>query len=198
MDGLAAAHVGLLLAKEREERKLAGAYKTIILATEGSLRPEETEETPERAARAWRELTCGYDVDIEALFKTFPKDGRDEMIAVAGIPFVSLCEHHLLPFTGSASVAYLPSEREVGLSKIPRLVEAYARRLQQQERLTMQIADALQRYLDPIGVAVILTAEHSCMKLRGVRSGGEMRTSVMLGAMRENPETRAEALALLA
>lgn len=198
MDGLAAAHVGLLLAKEREQRKLAGAYKTIILATEGVLRPEETEETPERAARAWRELTCGYSVDIEALFKTFPKDGRDEMIAVAGIPFVSLCEHHLLPFTGSASVAYLPSEREVGLSKIPRLVEAYARRLQQQERLTMQIADALQRYLDPIGVAVILTAEHSCMKLRGVRSAGEMRTSVMLGAMRENPETRAEALALLA
>lgn len=160
---------------------------------------EGTERTPERAASAMRELTSGYGVEIAGLFTTFEDDGYDEMILQRGIPFVSLCEHHLLPFTGKAHVGYLPQHgRVVGLSKIARLVDAFARRLQIQERMTVEIADALEEHLDPLGVIVVVEAEHSCMACRGVRKTGVVAvTSATRGAMREKPATRAEALALI-
>lgn len=175
---------------------LREAFTSILVFTEGGLREGETDETPERAAKAWAELTSGYAVDVDGLFKTFDADGYDEMIAVADIPFVSLCEHHMLPFTGHASVVYIPNERIVGLSKIPRLVHAYARRLQVQERLTSQVASAIEKNLDPLGLLVVVEGVHSCMCNRGARSTGTMRTSVAKGGMRINPATRAEAMAL--
>lgn len=159
---------------------------------------EGTRDTPRRAAAALLELTGGYNVDVESLFTTFDSSGYDEMIAVDPIPFASLCEHHILPFVGKAYVVYLPNGRVVGLSKIPRLVDAFARRLQIQERLTLQIADALERHVKPLGVMVLLEAEHACCTQRGIRSSGTMMsTSVTRGAMRTKPATRAEAEWLL-
>lgn len=198
MDALTAARIGLGLAEERGRGKLTSAYQTILEHTLGpAAKREGTIETPLRAAKAWQELTEGYDVDVAALFKVFDAEGYDEMVAVSGIPFASLCEHHMLPFIGTAHVVYLPTAKIVGLSKIPRVVNAFARRLQNQERLTAQIADALEEHLDPRGVLVMCEAEHSCMQLRGVKSHGVMRTSVTRGYMRDRPESRAEAFALI-
>lgn len=153
-------------------------------------------ETPRRVVKALKEMTSGYDKNIsEILGVTFDVD-CDEMVVVKDIPFSSLCEHHMLPFTGTATVGYIPGTRVVGLSKIARLVDAYAKRLQVQERLTEQIADAMENYLDPIGVGVIINAHHSCMSLRGVGKTGTMHTSALRGVMRTKPEARAEFLAL--
>lgn len=184
---------------ETVERLLAGCYEEILRATDGEnhARPGLV-ETPSRAARAWRELTSGYTEDVAGLLKTFDSDGYDEMVAVVGIPFASLCEHHLLPFTGKAHLVYIPSGRIVGLSKIPRLVDAFARRLQVQERLTVQIADAFEEHLQPAGLMVVIDAEHTCATLRGVRKAGMgMRTSAVRGALRAKPAARAEALNLI-
>lgn len=159
---------------------------------------EGVEATPGRAARALIEMTSGYDVDVAGLFTTFDRDGYDELIIVRDIPFVSLCEHHMLPFTGRAHVGYIASERIVGLSKLARLVNAYARRLQVQERLTVQIADALDEHLKPVGSIVVVEAEHSCMSCRGVRVHDTTAvTSSVRGALRDKPEARAEAMGLL-
>jgi GTP cyclohydrolase I len=142
---------------------LEDSYRVIIDSVEGEdVNREGLLETPERASRAWRELTSGYKVDVKALLKTFDSDGYDEMVVVADIPFASLCEHHLLPFTGKAHVVYIPLGRIIGLSKIPRLVDAFAQRLQVQERMTIQIADALEENLKPFGVMVVLEAVHTC------------------------------------
>lgn len=157
-------------------------------------------ETPVRAARAWGDLTSGYDVDVSALFKRFEGVGYDELVLVGGIPVYSLCEHHLLPFVGKAAVGYLPGARGeiVGLSKIVRVVDAYARRLQVQERLTQQIAQAFTDHLEPRGVIVVVRARHFCMELRGVKTPGAVTTtSVCTGSLREKPEARAEALHLI-
>ncbi len=159
---------------------------------------EVAENTPGRAARALIEMTSGYHVDIAELCTTFYADGYDEMIVVRGISFASLCEHHILPFVGHAHVAYLPNQQVLGLSKIPRIVQAFARRLQIQERMTVQIADALVEHVDPLGVMVKVEAEHSCACHRGVKAAGTvMRTSVTRGAMRDNEATRHEAITLL-
>lgn len=155
-------------------------------------------DTPGRVVRALSEMTSGRDVDVhELLGRTFG-DRCDEMVVVSGIDFTSLCEHHLLPFVGVAHVAYLPGDVVVGLSKVARLVDAFARRLQVQERMTTQIADALQRELAPRGVGVVVAAHHSCMGCRGVRKPrARMITSSMTGAMRDEPAARAEFLALI-
>ena len=183
---------------ERMARAVEGYASVVNLALRGGDWHEGLDETPHRAAKAMIEMTGGYDVDIASLFKTFPSEGYDEIVVVSGIPFVSLCEHHLLPFIGRASIAYLPGDRIVGLSKLARLVEAYARRLQVQERMTRQIADALDEHLTPKGTGVVVEAEHMCMACRGVRTHGVAAvTSSMRGVMRDNPETRAEVLALL-
>jgi GTP cyclohydrolase IA len=155
-------------------------------------------KTPARVAKALKELTSGYDQDIDAIFKgsLFDVD-YSEMVIVKDINFYSLCEHHMLPFFGSATVAYIPKAHVAGLSKIPRLVRVFASRLQVQERMTQQIAETLQKQLKPLGVGVILSARHLCMEMRGVQSQlSPTITSAMLGCFRRDPRTRAEFLKL--
>jgi GTP cyclohydrolase I len=155
--------------------------------------------TPGRVHRMYTELTAGYHVDPARLLNgaIFEVD-YSEMVVVKDIPFYSLCEHHMLPFFGAAAVAYIPRGRVVGLSKIPRIVETYARRLQVQERMTQQIADFLQDNLDPLGVGVVVEATHLCAVMRGVRKPGTvMTTSAVLGLFRSRDKTRAEFLAHL-
>ncbi|MEO7118404.1 MAG: GTP cyclohydrolase I FolE [Candidatus Limnocylindrales bacterium] len=156
--------------------------------------------TPGRVHRMYTELTAGYAVDIDKLIHgaIFDVD-YDAMVIVRDIDFYSLCEHHLLPFFGRASVAYIPEGRVIGLSKIPRIVEMFAQRLQLQERLTQQIADVLMDRLEPKGVAVVIEATHLCTAMRGVRKPRTvMTTSAVLGIFRENDKTRAEFFAHLA
>jgi GTP cyclohydrolase IA len=155
--------------------------------------------TPERVHRMYTELTAGYHVDPERLINGAIFDiAYSEMVVVKDIPFYSLCEHHLLPFFGVAAVAYIPRGRVIGLSKIPRVVEMYARRLQVQERLTQQVADFLQERLDPQGVGVVMEATHLCAVMRGVRKPGTvMTTSSVLGLFRSRDRTRAEFFAHL-
>ncbi len=156
--------------------------------------------TPERVHRMYTELTAGYMVDPERLLNdaVFEVD-YSEMVVVREIPFYSLCEHHLLPFFGHAAVAYIPEGRVIGLSKIPRIVEMYARRLQVQERMTQQIADFLMQRLQPRGVGVVVEASHLCAVMRGVRKPGTiMTTSHVLGLFRTADRTRAEFLSHLA
>lgn len=157
---------------------------------------EGLQDTPARYVKALAELTEGYDMDPAAILSTTFDVSYDEMIVVRDIEFMSLCEHHVLPFSGHVTVGYVPVDRVVGLSKIPRLIEAFSRRLQIQERMTHQIAHAMWTHLNPLGVGVVVTAQHSCMAMRGVRKRGEMVTSSMLGILRDNPEARAELLAL--
>jgi GTP cyclohydrolase IA len=156
-------------------------------------------ETPRRVAKALRELTCGYHVDVDRLINNALFDvPYSEMVIVKDIDFYSLCEHHLLPFFGKCHVAYIPDGRVVGLSKIPRLVEAFSRRLQVQERLTSQIADVLLKKVRPMGVAVVMEARHLCMEMRGAQSKNTPTiTSAMLGAFRTDARTRAEFLQFL-
>lgn len=160
---------------------------------------EGLHETPRRVVSALREMTSGYRDDPATILAcTFDGDGYDQMIVCRGVDFVSLCEHHLLPFVGICDVGYLPGDgRVVGLSKMARLVECFARRFQVQERMTQQIASAMDDHLRPAGVGVIVRASHACMACRGVRkANAEMVTSAMLGAFRDDPSARAEFLAM--
>lgn len=156
---------------------------------------EGLQETPERVIKAWAEWTAGYTVDTDALLKTF-KDGADnydEMVFVGCIPFYSTCEHHLAPFFGVAHVGYIPDGSIVGLSKLPRLVDAFARRLSVQERITTQVAETLVKVLKPKGVGVVLQARHMCMESRGInRSGTVTTTAAMRGLLKYSLAPRAE------
>lgn len=156
-------------------------------------------DTPMRVLKSLREMTTGYGMEPkEILATTFEADGYDELVMLRGTRFTSLCEHHMLPFVGVAHVGYLPRKRVVGLSKLARLVECYAKRLQIQERMTREIAEAMVKHLDPIGVGVVVRAHHSCMSCRGVRQqDAEMVTSTMLGAFRDSAPARAEFMTLL-
>ena len=156
-------------------------------------------ETPRRVARMWQELVAGMDQSAEEIMKVLFVEKYDEIILLRDIPLVSVCEHHLVPFIGRAHVAYLPTPgRVTGLSKLARVVNLHARRLQVQERMTAAIADDIMRTLAPRGVMVVIEAEHLCMTIRGARKPGAMTvTSVVRGLFRENEATRAEALALL-
>jgi GTP cyclohydrolase IA len=153
-----------------------------------------TAGTPRRMARAYAEMLSPRSFDLT----TFANDeGYDELVLARGIPVHSVCEHHMLPFLGTAHVGYLPGQRILGLSKLARVVELFARRPQVQERLTKQVADWLQAHLEPRGVGVVIEAEHMCMTLRGVRAGGTSTvTSTLLGGLRDDPRSRAEFLAL--
>lgn len=155
---------------------------------------EGLERTPYRVTRMWLdELTSGYGVDVEHLFRTFSDHGDyDGMIVLDRIPVMSQCEHHLVPFTGYASVGYFPGEYVIGLSKLPRVVDAFARRLQIQERLTQQIHDAIERYLKPRGVIVVVEAEHLCMTLRGIQSPGTKTTTSCVSGLFRDPSERAK------
>ncbi|MGH7325569.1 MAG: GTP cyclohydrolase I FolE [Candidatus Rokuibacteriota bacterium] len=160
---------------------------------------EGLERTPERVEKALRFLTSGYKMKVESILNdALFIEEYDEMVVVKDIDFASLCEHHLIPFFGKAHIAYMPHKRIVGLSKIPRLVEMYSRRLQVQERLTTQIASTLNEVLQPRGVAVVMEAIHLCMVMRGVeKQNSKAVTSAMLGAFRDRPETRAEFMELI-
>ncbi|HEY9219611.1 MAG TPA: GTP cyclohydrolase I FolE [Phenylobacterium sp.] len=157
-------------------------------------------ETPARVARAYRELFAGYESDPRAyLERTFEEvGGYDELVVLQDIPVVSFCEHHMLPFIGRAHVGYLPRNRVVGISKLARVVTGFSRRLQIQEKLTAQIAEAIQDILDPKGVGVLIKSEHSCMTMRGVNTpGSNLTTSTLLGEVRDDPRTRQEFLELV-
>jgi GTP cyclohydrolase I len=160
---------------------------------------EGLRDTPKRVEKSLRFLTSGYDADIDEVINNalFSVD-YSEMVIVKDIDFYSLCEHHLLPFFGKCHIAYIPQQKVIGLSKIPRLVDVYARRLQVQERLTHQIAQVLQEKIAPLGVAVVMEGTHLCMSMRGVEKQNSFAvTSAMLGAFRENARTRMEFLELI-
>jgi GTP cyclohydrolase I len=157
-------------------------------------------ETPARVARAFQEYFAGYGQDPEqTLRKTFEEiDGYDEMVVLRGIPFQSHCEHHMAPIIGQAWVAYVPDQRVVGISKLARVVESYARRLQIQERMTAQIANTIEKVLQPKGVGVVIKAVHHCMATRGInKQGTDLVTSRMLGCFRQDPMTRQEFLSMV-
>lgn len=161
---------------------------------------EGLRDTPGRVARAWREYCKGYDDDPALhLSRTFAEvGGYDEIVLLKHIPFLSHCEHHLAPVTGHASIAYLPGDRVVGISKLARVLHGYARRLQVQERLTAQVAGAIWKHLNPRGVAVVIQAQHACMSGRGVKThGATMVTSRMHGCFLTDPDSRREVLSLI-
>jgi GTP cyclohydrolase IA len=186
---------------ERPSRAEAeAAVRTLIQWAGDDPEREGLAGTPARVARAFEEYFTGYATDpVELLQRTFEEtDGYDEMVVLRDIRFESHCEHHLAPIIGRAHVAYLPDHRVVGISKLARLVEVYARRLQIQEKMTAQIANTLDEVLRPKGVGVVIEAAHQCMTTRGVhRPGVTMVTSRMLGAFRDDPSTRREFLAIL-
>jgi GTP cyclohydrolase I len=180
---------------ETHEDALVRGIRSLILLCNPDPDPEILDETPARFLKAMLEQCDGYDQDPAAILAKQFDEACDEMIVVSGIHFNSLCEHHLLPFVGTVTVAYIPSGRVAGLSKIPRLVDCFAHRLQLQERLTNQIADALNTHLNPLGVGVIVCAHHQCMSCRGVRKqDASMITSALRGLIKEEPEARAEFL----
>jgi len=175
------------------------AVRTLIRWAGDDPGREGLADTPGRVIRSYREMFAGYDVDPrEYLERTFEEvGGYDQMVLLRDIRFVSFCEHHMLPVIGRAHVGYLPTNRVVGISKLARVVRGFARRLQIQEKMTAEIADAIQEVLKPHGVGVLVEAEHSCMTLRGVNSpGSTLTTSALLGTMRDDPRTREEFLRL--
>jgi GTP cyclohydrolase IA len=182
----------------REETE--AAIRTLLRWAGDDPAREGLVDTPARVARAYEEFFSGYAIDPVALLeRTFEEtDGYDEIVLLRDIRLESHCEHHMVPIIGRAHVAYLPHRRVVGISKLARVVEAYARRLQIQEKLTAQIANTIQQVLEPRGVAVLIEAAHQCMTTRGVHKPGvTMVTSRMLGAFRDDPTTRREVLAMI-
>jgi len=189
----------MVQAKPKQGDPIAELVEALLVELGEDPRRQGLTATPERVARAMRELTDGYGVKPEDVIADaiFDQD-YDEMVVVKDIAFYSLCEHHMLPFFGHVHVGYLPKGKVVGLSKIPRLVEVYAHRLQLQEQMTKSIAEALNGTLEPRGVGVVVEARHLCMEMRGVETpGGRMITSCMLGTFRRDPRTRAEFLDLV-
>ncbi len=179
---------------ERHAR-IEAAVREILTAVGEDPDRDGLRDTPARVSRMYDELLNGHRTDPDEHLEVTFEHGHDEMVVVRDIQFHSLCEHHLLPFFGTVAVGYLPNDRIVGLSKLARVVEHLARRLQVQERFGCQIADAIERVLDTSGVAVMVEAEHLCMTMRGVRKpGSRMVTTVTRGAFRNNPATRAEFL----
>ena len=180
-----------------DPNKLEEVGRQLISALGEDPTREGLRDTPRRFAKAWAEFVSGYGPAPEGEMRTFCAEGFDEMVLVKGIRFFSMCEHHLLPVVGTVSVGYVPNGRVVGLSKIPRIVERFGRRLQNQERMTAQIADALEAALTPRGVAVLCSAEHFCMSMRGVKQVGALTdTSAVRGIFRTDPRTRAEFFSL--
>ena len=183
-----------------DHERAEAAVRELLLAMGEDPEREGLRETPARVARAYAEVTSGLRMQPEDVLTTTFDIGHDEMVLVKDIELWSMCEHHLVPFTGVAHVGYIPAEsgKITGLSKLARLVDVYARRPQVQERLTTQVADALMRILDARGVVVVLEAEHLCMTMRGVRKAGARTiTSAVRGSMLSDPATRAEAMALI-
>jgi GTP cyclohydrolase I len=175
--------------------KMEQAVRTILSLIGEDPNREGLQDTPRRVARAWTEWAIGYGQDPAEVLKTFEDgaEGTDELVIVHNVPVVSKCEHHLADVTGIAHVGYIPDKRIVGLSKLARLVDIYARRLQVQERMTQQIANALQDNLQPLGVGVLVRASHACMSTRGVRVHGSVTsTSAMRGVLKSESSARKE------
>jgi GTP cyclohydrolase IA len=182
-----------------DQPRIERAVRELLIAIGENPEREGLRKTPSRVARAYTEMMAGLNEDPRRHLRTVFHERYDEVVLLRDIEFHSLCEHHLLPFTGRVHVAYLPDGKVVGLSKLARLVEGYARRPQVQERLTTQIADALWEELNPQGAACVIEAVHTCMTIRGVRKpGSTMVTSALRGIFKENPSSRAEVLALIA
>lgn len=182
-----------------DKERIENAVREILIAVGEDPERSGLIETPRRVANMYEEIFAGLHEDPKQHLKFFDEKSNDEMVIVRDIPFASMCEHHLLPFVGKAHIAYIPSDnRIIGLSKLARIVDNFAKRPQVQERLTHDIADFLEENMKPQGVAVILEAEHSCMTIRGARaSGSKTQTSALRGIMKSDARTRAEALALL-
>jgi GTP cyclohydrolase I len=178
--------------------RIERAVREILLAVGEDPDREGLAQTPQRVARSYAELFAGLHEDPRVHLRTVFTERYDEVVLLRDIEFHSLCEHHLLPFTGQAHVAYLPDGKVVGLSKLARLVEGYARRPQLQERLTTQIADALMEELNPIGAVCVIEAVHTCMTVRGARKPGSvMVTSALRGIFKDSASSRAEVMALI-
>ncbi len=182
-----------------DKPRIEAAVRELLYAIGEDPDREGLIETPNRVARMYEEIYAGLEEDPRKHLKIFNEDNNDEMVIVRDIPLYSICEHHLIPFIGKAHIAYIPGNGKViGLSKLARIVNCFAKRPQLQERLTAQVADFLYENLEPQGVAVVVEAEHLCMTMRGARaSGSQTRTSAMRGIMRSDARTRAEALSLL-
>jgi GTP cyclohydrolase IA len=185
--------------RHHPEDELAAAVERILALLGDDPSREGLQRTPQRVAETLRFLTSGHEQDVAAVVKgAVFVESYDEMVVVKDIELYSMCEHHLLPFYGKCHVAYLPQGRIVGLSKLPRVVDVFARRLQVQERLTTQIAEAIDEVLEPIGVAVVIEAVHLCMMMRGIqKQNSQTVTSCMLGGFRHNDKSRAEFLELI-
>lgn len=180
--------------------EVADAIRTLLRWAGDNPEREGLRDTPLRVARAWKEYCAGYGEDpAQHLDRVFEEvGGYDDIVLLTGIPFQSHCEHHMAPITGKASIAYLPRDRVVGISKLARVLHGFARRLQVQERLTAQVADCIWERLQPQGVAVVIEAQHGCMTARGVRTPGVgMVTSRMMGVFREDERSRQEVLKLM-
>jgi GTP cyclohydrolase I len=184
--------------KKIDEKKIEKAVREILSAVGEDLERDGLKDTPARVARMYGELLAGMREDPGIHLEKVFNENYDEIVLLRDIPFYSLCEHHLMPFIGSAHVAYLPSGMILGVSKLARIVDCFARRLQTQERLTMQIADCLMNNLKPMGVAVVLEAAHSCMTIRGIKKPGSMMvTSAVRGRFRKDPRSRNEIMSLM-
>ena len=182
-----------------DKKKIADGVRLMLEGMGEDISRDGLRKTPERVASFYAELTEGMWSDPKSEVVPLPGDSHDEMVLVKDIAIASVCEHHLAPFVGNVHIAYIPKGgRIVGLSKLARVAEVYARRLQVQERLTKQIADTLFEELDPLGVMVVMEAEHTCMTLRGVKKpGAKTVTSAVLGGFRKDPRTRSEAMSLI-
>lgn len=182
-----------------DKPRIEAAVREILIAIGEDPDREGLLETPSRVARMYEEIFAGLESDPKKHLKIFNEENNQEMVIVRDIPLYSMCEHHLIPFMGRAHIAYIPSAGKViGLSKLARIVDTFAKRPQLQERLTAQIADFLSDELSPLGVAVVIEAEHLCMTMRGARaSGSKTQTSALRGIMRSDAKTRAEVMSLL-
>ena len=181
-----------------DTKRIEKAVREILLAVGEDIEREGLKKTPERVARMYAELLAGMHEDPKEHLLSVFSENYEEIVLLREIPFYSICEHHLMPFIGHAHVAYLPSGRILGISKLARIVDCFARRLQAQERLTYQIADFIMNNLKPQGAAVVLEASHSCMTIRGIKKPGSvMVTSALRGIFKRDPRSRSEIMSLM-
>jgi len=184
--------------KKVDTERIEKAVKEILMAIGEDSNREGLKKTPERVGKMYAELLAGMREDPKDHLSSVFTENYDEIVLLRNIPFYSICEHHLMPFIGSAHVAYLPTGMVLGVSKLARIVDCFARRLQTQERLTYQIADFIMNSLKPMGVTVVLEASHSCMTIRGIKKpGSSMVTSALRGIFKKDPRSRSEVLSLM-